>query len=144
METTCGHPASKIFIVDLGDSYEFVCPHCAAASGTCQLCSHASECSFQTDPSPLPKFIRQTIQKQGFIMQQDVPNPERIDKTCREKCVCFNPEFGCLKQNGTCGNYERRVSPNACRKNIPNSETTDGTLREESSNVCESPDEVGN
>ena len=144
LETTCGHPASKIFIVDLDDSYEFVCPLCAAASGTCRLCTHVTKCSFETDPSPLPKYIRQSTQKQGFFIQQDVPNPDRIEITCRNGCPCFSQEFGCLKQNGTCGNYERRVSPNACRKNVPNSEATDGTLREESSQVCESPDEVGN
>jgi hypothetical protein len=49
------------------------------------------------------------VRREGMIMQVQVPNPEKIEKYCNESCPCFNPEFGCLKQNGTCGHYELRV-----------------------------------
>ena len=53
-----------------------------------------------------------TIQQGIMIVQQQVPNPERIEKYCKV-CNCWDDEYGCFKQgNGrsipTCRNYIER------------------------------------
>ncbi len=47
-----------------------------------------------------------------MTMQSVVMNPERIRETCQKNCKCWNDEMGCLRQNGTCGQY-KEVIPNA-------------------------------
>ena len=72
------------------------------------MCEKATECSFENDPSPIPKTIRETLQNAGMVMQRDIRNPERIRQTCQNGCPCFREDLGCLKQNGTCDNYKEK------------------------------------
>ena len=92
----------------IDESGRRICRNCSSRLGTCAMCENVHECAFENDPSSLPKTIRQTVQNAGFIMQQDIPNPERIRQTCQNGCSCFREDLGCLKQNGTCGNYKER------------------------------------
>lgn len=83
-----------------------LCPNCQSKRGYCETCRNASTCSFETDPSPLPKMVVQQIQQGPMIIQQQARNPERIRVTCQNGCKCWNEEFGCLKLNSTCGDWE--------------------------------------
>ena len=60
----------------------------------------------------LPQMVMKTIQQGIMIVQQQVPNPKRIEKYCKV-CNCWDDEYGCFKQgNGrsipTCRNYIER------------------------------------
>lgn len=101
----CGQPL-QIEIIDVTDDVpHYLCQNCAAQRHSCNFCTHGGECSFQTDPSPLPKVITQTTQNGNMIIQQQVLNPERVEITCKKFCDCFSPDFGCLRQFNTCGNH---------------------------------------
>jgi hypothetical protein len=105
---TCSLCGSLILPTDAIIEHEtnkISCGNCQQARYTCQTCAHGNECAFMTDPSPIPKKIRQTIQKGPMTTIADVPNPSRIAELCEKKCPCFDPEIGCLKQSNTCGNY---------------------------------------
>lgn len=85
---------------------KLLCSSCAKATGYCTSCAHGQECLFETDPSPLPKYIIQTQQQGPMVVQTQIRNPERERQLCAEKCKCWDAEFGCLKSNSTCGNWE--------------------------------------
>ena len=91
------------------DSWIKICPACAQKSGTCGLCSHGGTCDFETNASTVPKVIQKQIRQGNQIMVTTVPNPERIRVTCQENCECFSEEFGCLRENGTCGKYKGAI-----------------------------------
>lgn len=93
------------------DTDGFICNNCYAYLYTCALCTQGHECSFENDPSPLPKQVQKVIRQGNMTMQTVIQNPERVDITCRKLCSCFSEEFGCLKANGVCGNY-KEVKPN--------------------------------
>lgn len=118
-EEYCTYPAdSKIETCDICGNkllkeeavYEdgkIICRGCSNRSSSCYRCVHGAECSFQTDPSPLPLQIQQTIRQGNVIMQTLVKNPERIRQTCQNGCPCWSEEFECCKENyQTCGNYK--------------------------------------
>lgn len=115
----CGRPCLKDAIIsakevegpDSNPAYYIICPNCFTQVNTCNLCTYRGECDFETNPSPLPKQIQQTIRQGQMVMQTIVKNPDRIRETCQKSCKCWSDEFGCLKQNGTCGNY-KEVIPN--------------------------------
>ena len=92
----------------IDESGRTFCKNCNSKFGTCAMCEKATECLFESDPSPIPKIIRQTTQQNGMYIQQDIRNPDRIRQTCQNGCSCFNEDLGCLKQNGTCGNYKEK------------------------------------
>lgn len=108
----CGRPCSKDAIVCVEPFVYTICRNCHSLAGTCNLCSHSLTCDFETNPSPLPKQVQQTIRQGNMTMQSVVMNPERIRETCQKNCKCWNDEMGCLRQNGTCGQY-KEVIPNA-------------------------------
>ena len=87
-------------------TFKLLCDRCKNASGTCLACVKNADCDFETNPSPIPKAVEKRFQQGPMIRVEQVPNPERIDSTCRINCECFSEEFGCLRQNGTCGKYE--------------------------------------
>lgn len=95
-------------IIDATDenNLHFLCEVCQSKSGTCATCKYGGDCLFQTSPSLLPKFIKKEIRQGNMIAVTDIPNPERIRETCEKGCPCFDPEFGCLKQNNTCGKWK--------------------------------------
>ena len=63
-------------------------------------------CSFENDPSPLPKIVQKQVRQGNMTAITQVRNPERIEITCKKDCPCYDPEFECLRQFGTCGKCE--------------------------------------
>ena len=105
-----------IITVKNGCDLFFYCRECNSQLGHCPACLRRHECGFFNDPDPLPKFI--VIQKKqqhanGYtIIQQQVPNTERLRKFCLDgKCKCCNEidpkdPFCCrFTVDKTCGNY---------------------------------------
>lgn len=83
-----------------------ICPVCAQTIGKCQTCKQGNICTFETDPSPLPKMVQKQIQQGHMTAVTQVMNPERIRLTCEKSCLCYSHNFGCLKQtHGTCQQY---------------------------------------
>lgn len=107
----CGRPCLENAIVCTEPVAYVMCPQCFQHCGTCALCISARECLFETSPSLLPKQIQQTIRQGNMTMQSIVKNPDRIRETCQKGCKCWSDDLGCLKQNGTCGQY-KEVIPN--------------------------------
>lgn len=99
----CGNPASSIINED---NLKCMCAQCFSMTKTCAMCVEGGKCAFETDPSPLPKQVQKTIRQGNMVLQTVVKNPDRIRETCQFGCICFHEEFGCLKENGTCGNYK--------------------------------------
>ena len=104
----CGQPAYKNTILDSDSkTIHLICSNCFSMMRTCRLCDHASTCSFETDPSPLPKTIQQKVQRGPYQTVTTIKNPERIRETCQKGCKCFDPENGCLRQiTQTCSNNQ--------------------------------------
>lgn len=115
----CGQPCLENAIIsaievegpDTNPAYYIMCPQCFQQTKTCNMCIHRGECEFETSTCPLPKQVQKTIRQGQMVMQTIVQNPDRIRETCQKSCKCWSDEFGCLKQNGTCGQYEE-VIPN--------------------------------
>ena len=107
----CGKPVPYPPLVEVyeGHAPVIVCQDCCAQLGFCNRCKEAKFCSFETDPSPLPKVVEKRIQKGPMISVVQVKNPARTAITCEKDCPCFDPEFGCLKEHGTCGKYEVKL-----------------------------------
>ena len=108
----CGRPLPQGAIIcaqSISHIYA-MCAQCHALAGTCALCTSAQACPFETDTScSLPKQVQQTIRQGQMVMQTVVKNPDRIRETCQKSCKCWSDELGCLKQNGTCGQYEEVI-----------------------------------
>lgn len=87
-------------------NYNLICSECYQWLDTCQVCGHFNECEFETNPDPLPKYVRQELRDGNMIIVTDVKNPERIRKYC-QNCKCYGGEENdCLKQfNTKCGNH---------------------------------------
>lgn len=88
------------------------CPSCHNLSGHCPTCIKGNECLFETDPSPIPKVVQKEIRQGNMITVTQIMNPERIRQTCQKGCTCFDPEFGCLKQNNCCGKWKVKYADN--------------------------------
>ena len=99
-----GAPEVPIFTED-GTFIKYLCGRCLKIPAQCGLCEKAQICPFETDSSPLPKVVMKTIQQGNMMLQTQIKNPERIEITCKTQCPCFSEEFGCLKENGICGDY---------------------------------------
>ena len=106
--SSCGNLILPTDAIIEHETNKISCSKCQLARYTCQTCAHGNGCAFETDPSPIPKMIRQTMQKGPMTTIADVPNPSRIDITCKAKCPCYDAENGCLKQNGLCGSWSAR------------------------------------
>lgn len=107
-----------IFVRDEGRINLF-CPKCAMFSGQCPMCEHYPQCGFKEDPDPMPQFVMvqqvQEVPGGHSIIQQQVPNTERLRKFCLDgKCVCCNEDdpkdpFCCRYTGfGTCRNYKEK------------------------------------
>ena len=111
----CGgeFPGQPKFLVmksdDSGKTFKFdvaVCGQCNSQLGQCRTCTNANVCEFETNPSPLPKVVQKTITQGNMQAVTQVMNPERVAITCENGCHCWDPNFGCSKQNrGTCQQY---------------------------------------
>ena len=109
----CGNPDAPVVNQE---GTEFYCLRCKDLFGTCAMCVNAEICPFQTSDIDIPPIVMQTIRQGPVTMQQQIKNPDRIRETCQKLCPCFHEEFACLKENGTCGNYARRL-PNRTEEN---------------------------
>ena len=97
----CGRPASTV--VDTEDNCS--CVNCYKQFYTCAMCENASKCEFETNPSPLPKVVQQTVRQGPMIMTTQVKNPERIREFCHI-CQCWNTsEQFCGREDNWCPNY---------------------------------------
>lgn len=89
-----------------GEIYTF-CGKCAENATTCGGCLNGNECSFETDPSPIPKVVVKTIRQGPMIQQTQVRNPDRIAITCKLNCHCWNGEY-CGRLDNWCQKYSSR------------------------------------
>ena len=88
------------------DEYIITCPTHTPLFGTCSLCRQAMNCDFETNPSKSPKMIQKQIQKGPMTQIIQIKNPDRIAETCKINCKCYNEEYDCGKEYGTCGSYD--------------------------------------
>lgn len=99
----CGkHMGSESAIVD-SETAKLICDNCATETGTCKTCKH-TECKLKNNDLGLPIYVMETIRQGNMVMQQQVINPELIEKTCKAGCKCWFNET-CCKQEGCCMNY---------------------------------------
>ena len=99
---TCGRPTEQQVLCPDGDMWHILCPSCASQLNSCAFCKKADTCSFETDPSPLPKMIQKQFRQGPMITVTEVMNPERIRQTCEKGCDCFSTDFGCMRQFHYC------------------------------------------
>ena len=88
-----------------------ICPNCAVNRGHCKTCVSGGYCDFQENHTVTePPMIQQTARQGNMIMTKTVPNPARIELTCKKNCKCYNAEFNlCSRGNfDTCGNYDMK------------------------------------
>lgn len=100
---------NEILTIDSDDQVHFLCDKCALGLNTCAACKSINTCSFETDPSPLPKLVQKRIQQGPMTQITQIRNPERENITCRKNCPCFSEEFGCMRQFNYCNNIERNI-----------------------------------
>lgn len=99
---TCGRPIEQQFLCPDGDSWHILCGNCASQLNTCAFCKKVDVCTFETDPSPLPKMVQKQIRQGPMISVTTEMNPERIRQTCEKGCDCFDANFGCMRQFHYC------------------------------------------
>ena len=99
---TCGRPTQQQVLCPDGDNWHILCPNCASQLNTCAFCKKANTCTFETDPSPLPKMVQKQIRQGNMISVTTEMNPERIRQTCEKGCDCFDANFGCMRQFHYC------------------------------------------
>ena len=103
----CGRkvPSREMTIFSEEGTIRYACPACAEHSGHCTLCAQR-ECSFESDPSPLPKIVQKRIQQGPMTSITQIKNPDRIAVTCAKGCPCYCAEDNaCNRESNTCGNY---------------------------------------
>jgi hypothetical protein len=97
----CGNAMSSPI---LEESNKLICAECFSMMGTCNMCGNVSTCSFETSPINLPKMIQKVVEQGNMRTMTTVRNPERIEKTCKVDCKCYND--GCMRQEfQTCSEY---------------------------------------
>ena len=112
----CGRPHLENAIISANPDPEaesawfIMCADCFQQTKTCTMCICAKACNFETSTDPSPKQVQQTIRQGNMTIQSIVKNPDRIEKTCKNDCKCWSDDFGCLKENGTCGQY-KEITP---------------------------------
>ena len=95
---TCGRPTEQQVLCPDGNNWHILCPNCASQLNTCAFCKKVNVCTFETDPSPLPKMVQKQIRQGPMITVTEIMNPERIRQTCEKDCDCFDANFGCMRQ----------------------------------------------
>lgn len=100
----CGKPILSGGVFENGKLF---CDECGRLLGTCHTCRVGKECAFETDPSPVPKVIQQTVNQGNIRASMPVKNPSRIAITCKNGCACYDEENGCLREiSNCCGKWE--------------------------------------
>ena len=105
---TCSICGNIILSNGIIDNTHLICRNCFSQIDSCNVCKNLNICTFETDPSPLPKAIQKEIRQGNMTAVTQVMNPERVRITCEKGCKCFDKKNGCSKQNGTCANCEVR------------------------------------
>lgn len=103
---TCGRPTELQILCPDGDKWHILCPNCASQLNSCAFCKKANVCTFETDPSPLPKMIQKQIRQGPMIQIATIKNPEREKITCQNGCFCYSEEFGCMREFNWCKNID--------------------------------------
>lgn len=75
------------------------------------------ECEFETNPSTIPKVVQQRIQQGPMTSIVQVKNPTRVEMFCKN-CKCFDEEFGCLKENSCCGDWQAKYLNNETKMEV--------------------------
>ena len=102
----CGNPVSTI----VDEEGTCSCINCYQQFYTCAMCEKVLQCEFETNPSPLPKQVQQTVQRGPMIAQTIVKNPERVKQFCFP-CQCFDQDnLVCLREDGWCKSY-KEITP---------------------------------
>lgn len=78
------------------DDGKVICPGCHTTRSICGSCIHSATCLFATDPDPIPKVVVQQMRNGNTVIQQQVRNPAREEKFCKN-CKCYNEEFHCMR-----------------------------------------------
>ena len=99
----CGQVILEGGVFDNGKIY---CNDCGHQLGHCTTCRHIKICVFETDPSPVPKFINQAVKRGNVMSSFTVPNPSRAEITCKKGCRCWSEDFGCLRGVNNCDKWE--------------------------------------
>ena len=117
----CGRENPQLVFTFFNENHPVsACPNCAQFYNTCRLCTNNASCEFETNPSPIPKQVMQTIRQGNMVVQTAVPNPERTKAFCTD-CGCYSTDPPmCLRQFGTCGKYNEYIpSPTPVEENAP-------------------------
>lgn len=93
---------SVYWVHDLDWNWHCHCIECVKTLSSCSFCKKARTCAFENDPSSLPRTIQKQIRQGNQIYITEVPNPARIDITCKNGCSCYDIEKGCLRENNYC------------------------------------------
>lgn len=103
---TCSICGQIILTGGILNDNHLICNNCFSNLNSCNVCRFNNICTFETDPSPLPKAIQKEIRRGNMQAVTQVMNPERVQITCEKGCKCFSKENGCLKQKGSCTNVD--------------------------------------
>lgn len=99
----------KDLIIYSGKTNLLICPVCSKTLGSCGICENGDYCAFNDDHSCTePPLIDKIFSQGNTRMQTTIPNPKRIELTCKQKCKCYSEEFGCLRNNNCCGEYKMK------------------------------------
>ena len=83
-----------------------VCAAHSQLNSTCAICTSKQLCDFETNPITMPKTIEKRIQRGPMTQIVQMRNPDRVVETCAKNCPCYDSEYQCGKQFGTCRNYK--------------------------------------
>lgn len=112
---TCGRPTEQQVLCPDGDNWHILCPNCAFQLNTCAFCKKVNTCTFETDPSPLPKMVQKQIRQGSMITVTTVKNPDRIAITCKMGCPCYDSEFECMREFYYCERIDHVYDDNSER-----------------------------
>lgn len=98
-------PKDAIITYNSNDEVRLICQKCVDLISTCQVCANAANCSFETDPSALPKVVMKTVRQGNMVAQTQARNPDREAITCKVGCKCYDSELGCRREYSYCQNY---------------------------------------
>lgn len=99
----CGRPILSGGVYENGKVF---CNDCGHQLGNCVTCRQRVICTFETDPSPVPKVIQQTVRNGNMTSSFAVKNPNRIEITCKKDCGCWDEENGCLREFNACNSWK--------------------------------------
>lgn len=101
----CGNQFESLIIDMTYNKPHFICEGCLSKYYTCYTCKQQIFCGFTADQNS-PDYVMRRFQQGNQIIQTQVRNPDKIDIYCK-KCKCW--DNGCMKEWGTCRNYEEKV-----------------------------------